>query len=482
MKRQEFTIEDLGNVEDFAGLLTAINRIINLNHAYVTQVQTAKKYYENENSILTADEKRVDELIAQVETSPLRRADNRVPFNYHQILCDQKSAYLFGQMVLLKPMVDEGQAVDEFEEKLGELSKRIHRNLGVLSIDASNAGHGWLYAYINEEGEFKTATIDPEEIIPITDSTIEKRLMYVIRHYSVGKEKIIEFHSNTSIKKWRSNKFIEETPQFKIGEGSGEWKRLPFIEFANNPTKADDLHKYKALIDVYDKTVSLYANDIEDMQQLIFVLINYGGTDLDVFLDDLKKYKAVNMDTNGSLDTLKVDIPVEARTKLLELVDKSIWMSGQGVDPRLENLGNLSGTALKQLYGLLELKAAQMESEFRDAIEKLVDLFKQYLSLTGNGDFEEVEVEQIYTRSMISNSLEVIQMAQMSKGLISDETIMSNHPWVDNVKQELERLVIERKEAAKVQREAFGLNEDEPNGANSKQEPNEPGTGEDDDE
>lgn len=482
MKRQDFTIEDLGNVEDHASLLTAINRIINLNHAYVTQVQTAKKYYENENSILTADEKRVDELIAQVETSPLRRADNRVPFNYHQILCDQKSAYLFGQMVLLKPMVDEGQAVDEFEEKLGELSKRIHRNLGVLSIDASNAGHGWLYAYINEEGEFKTATIDPEEIIPITDSTIEKRLMYVIRHYSVGKEKIIEFHSNTSIKKWRSNKFVEETPQFSIGEGSGEWKRLPFIEFANNPTKADDLHKYKALIDVYDKTVSLYANDIEDMQQLIFVLINYGGTDLDVFLDDLKKYKAVNMDTNGSLDTLKVDIPVEARTKLLELVDKSIWMSGQGVDPRLENLGNLSGTALKQLYGLLELKAAQMESEFRDAIEKLVDLFKQYLSLTGTGDFEEIEVEQIYTRSMISNNLEVIQMAQMSKGLISDETILANHPWVDNVNQELDRLVVERKDAAKVQREAFGLNEDESNGTVAKQQTNEPDTGEEDDE
>ena len=306
--------------------------------------------------------------------------------------------------------------------------------------------------------------------------------MYVIRHYSVGKEKIIEFHSNTSIKKWRSNKFVEETPQFSIGEGSGEWKRLPFIEFANNPTKADDLHKYKALIDVYDKTVSLYANDIEDMQQLIFVLINYGGTDLDVFLDDLKKYKAVNMDTNGSLDTLKVDIPVEARTKLLELVDKSIWMSGQGVDPRLENLGNLSGTALRQLYGLLELKAAQMESEFRDAIEKLVDLFKQYLSLTGTGDFDEVEVEQIYTRSMISNSLEVIQMAQMSKGLISDETILANHPWVDNVNQELDRLATERKEAAKVQREAFGLNEDESNGAGVNQQPNGPEPGEEDDE
>lgn len=474
MKRQEFTIGDLGDVTNAPSLLTSINRLISLNDAYVKQIIDAKRYYENENAILQISEKRIEQKIEEVQTSPLRRADNRVPFNYHQILTDQKSAYLFGQMVLLKAQEDDSKdqnvTIDLFNDKLNELSKRLHRSLGVLSIEGSNNGHGWLYSYINEEGEFRFAVIDADEIIPIYDSTIEKRLLYCIRYYVVGKDNMIEFHAPEKIIIWKNNKFVDEKAQFTLGKVAGAWVGLPFIEFNNTPSKMDDLHKYKALIDVYDKTVSLYANDIEDMQQLIFVLINYGGTDLDVFLDDLKKYKVVNMSSEGKLETLKVEIPVEARIKLLELLDRAIWMSGQGVDPRLENMGNMSGTALKQLYGLLELKASQMESEFREAISKLIDLYKQYLQITKVGDFKEIEVDQIYTRSMISNNLEIIQMAQTSKGLISDETIIANHPWVDNVKTELDRIKAEKEVSLKQQQDIFGVNQDT-NNQNVNQDP-----------
>lgn len=460
MNRQDYTVADFLAIENPAQLLTDINRIINDNKKYVAQVTLAKKYYDNENGFAEVTEKRINELIADVESNPLRRADNQVPFNYHQILTDQKAAYLFGEMVLLKAMDSEGTDISAFDEELMKFSKQLHRVLGVLSVEASNAGHGWAYAYINPEGDFRVVSLDAEEIIPVYDTTIEHRLMYVIRHYASGKSKIIEWYTPTGILKWKDNKLADAGPLFMTGEAAGSWDHLPFVEFNNTPRKTDDLHKYKALIDVYDKTVSLYANDIEDMQQLIFVLVNYGGTDLNVFLEDLKTYKAVNMDASGKLETLKVEIPVEARMKLLDLLDRAIWMAGQGVDPRMENMGNLSGTALKQLYGLLELKASQMESEFRDAITKLVDLYKNYLTINNKGDYSEVEVDQIYTRSMISNELELITMAQNSKDVISDETIIANHPWVDDVALELERLAKQKEDNMKAAQESFGLNED----------------------
>ena len=469
MNRQDYTVADFLDLENPAQLLTDINRIIKANQKYVNQVALAKKYYDNENGFEEVTEKRVNELIADVESNPLRRADNKVPFNYHQILTDQKAAYLFGEMVLLKSMDKAGLDTSGFDEELMTFSKDLHRILGILSVEASNAGHGWAYAYIDQDSKFKVASLDAEEIIPVYDTTIEHRLMYVIRHYTSGKSKIIEWYAPTTMMQWKDNKLSDAGPLFMTGEDAGAWDHLPFVEFNNTPRKTDDLHKYKALIDVYDKTVSLYANDIEDMQQLIFVLVNYGGTELGEFLEDLKKYKAVNMDASGKLETLKVEIPVEARMKLLELLDRSIWMSGQGVDPRMENMGNLSGTALKQLYGLLELKASQMESEFRDGITKLVDLYKNYLNITKKGDYSEVEVDQIYTRSMISNELELITMAQNSKDVISDETIIANHPWVEDVAQELDRLAKQKEENMKAAQEGFGLA-----GEGVKAEPTEP--------
>lgn len=41
---------------------------------------------------------------------------------------------------------------------------------------------------------------------------------------------------------------------------------------------------------------------------------------------------------------------------------------------------------------------------------------------------------------MITNDLEDVQIASQSKGVISDETIVANHPWVEDVAEELDRL------------------------------------------
>ena len=96
-----------------------------------------------------------------------------------------------------------------------------------------------------------------------------------------------------------------------------------------------------------------------DIQEIIFILTGYGGTDLAPFLQDLKKYKTVKLDDDGDnihsgIQTLTIDIPVEAREKLLEITRKAIFEQGQGVDPQPEAYGNASGVALKYLYSLLE--------------------------------------------------------------------------------------------------------------------------------
>ena len=62
---------------------------------------------------------------------------------------------------------------------------------------------------------------------------------------------------------------------------------------------------------------------------------------------------------------MTIDIPVEAREKMLQMTRKSIFEQGKGIDPDPQNFGNSSGTALKYLYSLLELKAGMAEMEFR---------------------------------------------------------------------------------------------------------------------
>ena len=115
---------------------------------------------------------------------------------------------------------------------------------------------------------------------------------------------------------------------------------------------------------------------MDDIQELIFVLSGYGGTDLDTFLADLKKYKTIKVDgdegSNPGVSTLNIEIPIDARNSVLESTRKAIFEQGQGFDPQPENFGNQSGEALKFMYSLLEMKAGLTETEFQLGFARLV--------------------------------------------------------------------------------------------------------------
>ena len=116
------------------------------------------------------------------------------------------------------------------------------------------------------------------------------------------------------------------------------------------------------------------------------------------------------------------------------------------MDPDPENFGNSSGVALKYLYSLLELKAGMMETQFRTGLAELVRAICRV-----EGMAEPAKIIQTWTRNMVQNDLETAQIAAQSSGIISDQTIIRNHPWVDDAEAEIKQMRKEKEEAAQEQ-------------------------------
>ena len=188
-----------------------------------------------------------------------------------------------------------------------------------------------------------------------------------------------------------------------------------------------------------------FLNDLEDTQEIIFVLTNYGGTDLEEFLHDLKKYKTIQLeddgsgDGKGSLETLTISIPIEAREKFLEITRKAIFEQGMGVDPDPQKFGTASGVALKYLYSLLELKAGFMETEFKLGFAHFVRAICRYLGVKCE------RIIQTWTRTAVTNDAELAEICQKSVGTVSTESILKAHPLVEDVEKEKEQLEVEEK-------------------------------------
>ena len=437
--------------------LEAIKKLIKKHMAghgdFLMRAETAKRYYRNKTDILMKPLKKKE---SDPGENPLRNADNRIPFNFHGLLVNQKASYMF----TAPPLFDLGskQANKVLTAFLGDKYAKACKD---LCIDASNATVAWLHLWKDKtSGRYKYAVVPSGEIVPVWSKSLEKELMGVLRCYhdvTDGGEELdvyeywndkecqayavpagftideglMPYYSFTVIdtdgSSSQSNQFTHD-----VGE-------VPFFPFFNNNTDTGDLDDIKPLIDVYCKVFSDFVNDLEDIQEVIFVLTNYGGEDLGQFLRELKDYKAIQIESEGGEDrsgvsTLTIELPVEAREKLLMITRKCIFEQGKGIDPDPQNFGNSSGVALGFLYSLLELKAGLMETEFKLGFGRFIRCACRVMGIPIKDD----TIIQTWTRTSVKNDLEEAQIASQSKGVIADEDIVRKHPWVEDFERSWE--------------------------------------------
>lgn len=442
--------------------------------AFVMKALKAKDYYRNKTDILWEKSRKEKEKEEMQEENPLRNADNRIPFNFHGLLVNQKASYMF----TAPPLFDLGnkQANQQLTAFLGDKYAKVCKD---LCIDASNCTVGWLHIWKDDKGVWKYAVVPAEQIIPVWSKSLEKELLGVFRVYQDVDEAtgdaytIYEYWNDTECNAYRlrGGDELEQLLPYQmflidpqLCEMSEQYQHdigeVPFFPFFNNNIDTNDLDNIKPLIDTYCKVFSGFVNDLEDIQEVIFVLTNYGGQDLKQFLRELKEYKAIQVENTGGEDksgvsTLTIELPVEAREKLLAITRKCIFEQGQGIDPDPQNFGNSSGVALNFLYSLLELKAGLQETEFKLGFGRFIRCVCRLLSIPIKDD----TIVQTWTRTSVKNDLELSQIAQQSQGVISQGTVVAHHPWVEDAEKEMAAL--EKEEEKKMEQmdpyqQAFG--------------------------
>lgn len=418
---------------------------------FIMMAEQSERYYNRENDIKFKDRERKNEC----QDRPLRNADNRIASNFHRLLIDQKSSYMFTAQPLFDVSDDYANTV--IYNTLGNKFEKVCIKLCNM---ASNSGVAWIYYWSDTEG-FKYTIVDSKQVIPVWDTTVEDTLKAVIRVYKEleddGKTyEVYEYYTDEMIYSYRAEHgdidTLKEYERYNcynvdmqqssfVASVPNPFGRIPFIPFFNNSEHTRDLDLNKDQIDTYDKVYSGFLNDLEDIQEVIFVLSGYEGESLEKFLSELKMFKTIKVDAveedgqaKGDLQTLTIDIPVEARKIMLEMTRKSIFEQGMGIDPDPQNFGNSSGIALGYLYSLLELKAGATEAEFKMGFSELVNAICNYYGLAIN------KIIQTWTRTKVRTDSELCEIAKNSVGLISKRTIAENHPWVKNIERELQRI------------------------------------------
>lgn len=393
-------------------------------------------YDDNENSYLRED---------------LSKANNKARHSYLQELINQCTNYTSGRPL----KIDYKRDITEDSVEL--IDKELYVNNNFLSFIQRCVRNVQLYgvAYMRVvvvNGKNKFIAYDPKEIIMLYDDYDEPQLC--LRYYEdvdlMGKGtdicEVYDFENKYTFKRDKKGwKMEDQQPLYARVTMYGDvakqetmvLENFPIIEWRFNEDMVPTLANIKDFIDLQDMNLSDLANNVEDIQDAIWILENYNGQNLAEFMHDLKVKKAIKVGQGGDVRNETIQIPIDARTKLYELCEKNIYKFGFGINfSDRDSLGNVTGVALKWSYAPLEQKANAIENNGQNALNQLFNILFRLLGL----EYDSNDLEFKFDRTMIANDKEQTEMVMTAYKVLSRKTVLGNLPMVQDVEQELENI------------------------------------------
>ncbi len=390
--------------------------------------------------------------------------NNKITDNQYAKHVDQKVNYLVGQPVAYE--CDDPNYASALKSVLGS---RFMRTLRTAVTESLNSGIAWLYPYYSKNNELIFEVFPGYEVLPFWADSGHTVLDVALRLYSVemylGPEKKtvqkVDVFKDTGMTTYlyehgHLTPEGENIPRsyLTVNEEPMNWERLPLIPIKYNAREIPLIRRGKALQDALNLLTSDLVNVMqEDVGSAVLVLKNYDGQDLGEFRQNLSTYRAIKTRTfegkDGGVDSLEIEVNAENYKTVLELLKKALIENLRSYDAKDDRLSGSSPNQMniQSMYCDIDLDANAMETELQASFEELLWFVEQHLANTGQVGRGLLDVVVTFNRDILINETEAIENCSKSVGIISDESIIAQHPWVDDPVKEVERMEKQKEEA-----------------------------------
>ena len=192
-----------------------------------------------------------------------------------------------------------------------------------------------------------------------------------------------------------------------------------------------------SLQDAYNNLLSAEIDDFDAFADAYLILKGVVADSDD--LATMKQNRVLLMDADDSAEYLTKNISDTQIQNMLQNINDQIHKMSNSPDFNDEKLMAQSGIAMKyKLIGFENVSSA-IVANMTKALQKRIELICEVLNLTdGVAMWRDIHIH--FTRNLPENTLETAQMVNQLRGLVSDETLLAQIPFVNNAQEELERL------------------------------------------
>lgn len=190
------------------------------------------------------------------------------------------------------------------------------------------------------------------------------------------------------------------------------YPEFPIVPLWANEEKQSELVGIQEQIDAYDLIKNGFLNDL-DTAQIYWILKGAGGmddTDLVRFLDRMHSQKVANLDDDQSAEPVTVQIPYDAREKLLSRLEADLYKDYMALNVDEIKGGAVTATQIEAAYEPMNSKADMYEYQ-------VIKFINGILAVAG------IEDEPAFTRSRLVNVNESVGTVLQAADHLDDEYV-----------------------------------------------------------
>lgn len=439
------TYEDLLSVGDSGASIgefcySAVNAFM-LSNEY-KEAKEGESYYNKHNTTIEKFQKFLYTLSGN-KVADIWSANYKLKTLFFRRLVSQQVNYVLGNGITLMDSANKEKLGKDFDFKLTMAAKRAMasgRAFGFWNLD-----HLEVFGYADTPAMPGFCPLYSEQ-----DSSLQAGIRFWFRRVgndNISRYTLFEADGYTEFRKLNSDpvEVINEKRAYKykervlsdgtVEESYGEnYGSLPIVQLFANDSHESELNGIRESIDAYDFIKSGLANDIDDTTGFYWILKNTGGmedTDLAQFIQRMKTTRAavVDGDAGATAEAHTFDVPVEARTRMLELLRKDIYEDFQSLDVNTLSAAAKTTQEIQAAYQAQDNKCADFEFFVIEFVERI-------LELAGVDDTPTL----VWNR--VVNQAEQTNMILSAANYLTDDAIIKHLPFL--TPEEADRIIEER--------------------------------------
>ena len=301
--------------------------------------------------------------------------------------------------------------------------------------------------YIDESGHTRFRLINPTTCFGVCDDSLTGDLLYFVRMYKVNdwdESNIynVDVYSDYDVKHYTMNgangylSFVSEEPHY--------FSQCP----ANIFTLPDEKSIFDCIMSLQDAANELVSSEIDDYSAFCDAYLTLIGVDADVEdISSMKENRVLVLPDGAAAQWLTKNANDTQVENILKRIHESIYRIAQCPDFSSESFvgGVSSGVAIRYRLTGMETKAGKIEGEMKKALQRRVEIICGIASLKlGEEVFRDISID--FKRNIPEDYTSIINMINSLKGTVSDSTLLSLLPFVEDVNAEL-AAVQEQKQA-----------------------------------